>query len=309
MRNTRGLALLGALALSACATTPSQPPTQTQAADGRCSPAPAFASGGERATLWLRHSAEFRAASEIIFRAAEAALRAGLADPAWTAEPAQTGDLSALPPAVVMDIDETVLDNSAPQARMILEETCFEEFEAVWDAWVAERAAPAVPGAAAFIRAARAMNDPQGRPVRIFFVTNRECGTRPGNDSACPQQDDTAANLERLGLGAPTLAEDLMIKGERADWLSEKLSRRHEIAKSHRIVLNVGDDFGDFLADVRRQTAAGRERARCAHRERWGRHWFMIPNPMYGSWLVTLGPDPEAALAAEPPVAANCDAP
>jgi 5'-nucleotidase (lipoprotein e(P4) family) len=305
----RGLALLGALALAACAMVPPQPAPQTAAAADRCSPAPAFAAGGERATLWLRHSAEFRAASEIIYRAAETALRAGLADPARTAEPAQTGDLSALPPAIVMDIDETVLDNSAPQARMILEETCFEEFEAVWDAWLAERAATAVPGAAAFIRAARTMNDSQGRHVRIFFVTNRECDTRAGDDSACPQQDDTAANLERLGLGAPTLAEDLMVKGERADWLSEKLSRRLEIAKSHRIVLNVGDDLGDFLPDVRRQTAAERERARCAHRERWGRQWFMIPNPMYGSWLVTLGPDPAAALAADPPVAANCDTP
>jgi acid phosphatase len=300
---------LGALALAACATAPPQPAPRTPAAASRCSPAPAFAAGGERATLWLRHSAEYRAASETLYRAAESALRAGLADPAWTAEPAQTGDLSALPPAVVMDIDETVLDNSAPQARMILEETCFDEFDAVWDAWVAERAAPAVPGAAAFIRAARAMSDPQGRPVRIFFVTNRECDRRPGNDSACPQHDDTAANLERHGLGALTLADDLMIKGERADWVSEKLSRRLEIATSHRIVLNVGDDFGDFLPDVRRQTAAERERARCAHRERWGREWFMIPNPMYGSWLVTLGPDPETALAADPPVAANCDAP
>lgn len=309
MRRTRGLALLGSLLLAACTMPPPQPAPRTAVASGRCSPAPAFAAGGERATLWLRHSAEFRAASETIYRAAESALRAGLADPSWTAEPAQTGDLSALPPAVVMDVDETVLDNSAPQARMILEETCFDEFDAVWDAWVAERAAPAVPGAAAFIRAARAMSDPQGRHVRIFFVTNRECARRPGNDSACPQQDDTAANLERHGLGAATLAEDLMVKGERADWVSEKHSRRLDIATSHRIVLNVGDDFGDFLPDVRRQTAAERERARCAHQERWGRDWFMIPNPMYGSWLVTLGPDPEAALATGPPVAANCDAP
>jgi acid phosphatase len=307
MQGTRGLALLAALAVAACATAPPHSAPQTPAAAGRCSPAPAFAAGGERATLWLRHSAEYRAASEIIYRAAESALRAALADPALTAEPEQTGDLSALPPAVIMDIDETVLDNSAPQARMILEETCFEEFEAVWNTWLAERAAPAVPGAAAFIRAAREMSDPQGRHVRIFFVTNRECRPRPGNDSLCPQQDDTAANLERLGLGAPTLAEDLLIKGERTGWDSEKLSRRLEIAKSHRIVLNVGDDFGDFLPDVRRQTAAERERVRCVHRERWGRQWFMIPNPMYGSWLVTLGPDPEAALAADPPVAANCD--
>jgi acid phosphatase len=307
MRGPLAPALLCALAASACVTSPPHPVQQTAAPAGRCSPAAAFAAGGERATLWLRHSAEFRAATEIIYRAAETALREGIADPGWTAEPAQKGDLSALPPAVVMDIDETVLDNSRPQARMILEETCGEEFEAAWDAWLAERAAPAVPGAPAFIRAARAMTDPQGRPVRVFFVTNRACAPRPGNGSPCPQQDDTAANLDALGLGAPALADDLMLKGKRTGWISEKLSRRLEIARTHRIVLNVGDDLGDFLPDVRRQTMREREQARCAQRERWGRQWFMVPNPMYGSWLVALGSDLRAALATDPNVTGYCD--
>ena len=201
-----------AIAIGGCAAQPPQP--QAAAAASRCAPARPFAEGGERATLWVRNSAEFRAASEIIYRGARDALARGLADPSWSAEPAQIGDLSALPPAVVMDIDDTVLDNSEPQARMILKETCPAEFAAVWDAWLAERAAPAVPGAAEFIRAARAMKDPQGRPVRVFFITNRECSRRAGNDSACPQQDDTLANLRALGLDAPTLADDLMLKGE-----------------------------------------------------------------------------------------------
>ncbi len=52
--------------------------------------------------------------------------------------------------------------------------------------------------------------------MRIFFITNRECAPRDGSDAACPQQDDTLANLEALGLGSPTLADDLMLKGERA---------------------------------------------------------------------------------------------
>ncbi len=60
--------------------------------------------------------------------------------------PSQAGDLSALPPAVVMDIDETVLDNSEPQAEMLLEGICFDEFPAAWDAWVAKRSAPGRPG-------------------------------------------------------------------------------------------------------------------------------------------------------------------
>lgn len=296
-----------AIVLAGCAAQAPQP--ETAAAASRCAPARPFAEGGERATLWVRNSAEFRAASEIIYRSALAALERGLADASWSAEPAQSGDLSSLPPAVVMDIDDTVLDNSAPQARMILKVTCPAEFAAEWDAWLAERAAPAVPGAADFIRSARSLKDPQGRPVRVFFITNRECSRRAGNESACPQQDDTLANLRALGLDAPTLAEDLMLKGESPNWPSEKLPRRLEVARGHRIIVNVGDDFGDFLPDVRRQDVPQREHARCAHRGRWGTHWFVVPNPMYGSWQAALGPDLAAALAATPQVIEDCDEP
>jgi acid phosphatase len=296
-----------AAALAGCASQPAQ--TGSTTAAGRCAPARPFAEGGERATLWVRHAAEFRAASETIYRGAQAALARGLADAAWSAEPAQSGDLSALPPAVVMDIDDTVLDNAAPQARMILADTCPGEFPALWDAWLAERAAPAVPGAAGFIRAARAMTDAEGRPVRVFFITNRECRPRAGSDADCPQHEDTLANLRALGLDAPTLADDLMLKGEQPDWPSEKLSRRLAVAAGHRIVLNVGDDFGDFLPDVRRQDVAARERARCAHHGFWGERWFVVPNPMYGSWQAALGPNLEAALAASPEVIEDCASP
>jgi acid phosphatase len=298
------IALLAACT-AACAALPPEaaPPAAPRE---RCRPAPAFAAGAERATLWVRQSAEFRATAESTFRAAEAALVQALADPAWSAEPRQNGDIAALPPAVVMDVDETVLDNSEPQARMLLDGTCLGEFAATWDAWIAERRAPAVPGAVGFVRAARRMSDAWGRPVRVFFVTNRECRPRAGSPSGCPQEDDTAANLRALGLDVPTLREDLMFRGERAEWESEKLARRLVVANTHRIVLNVGDDLADFLPDVRRQPVAERERARCAERERWGRQWFMVPNPIYGSWLVALGPDLEAALGAAAP-AASCD--
>jgi 5'-nucleotidase (lipoprotein e(P4) family) len=310
--SARGMRRLGAIAVvAACATAcvgqPGQPQSPRAAEDG-CGGTPAFAAGGERATLWVRNSAEFRAASETIYRAAGEALARGLADPASTAEPAQAGDFSALPPAVVMDIDETVLDNSEPQAEMLLKGTCFDGFPKLWDDWVAKRSAPAVPGAAEFIRDAREARDGENRAVRIFFITNRECAPRAGSKAACPQQDDTAANLESLGLGSATLADDLMLKGERAEWGSEKLARRQAVARTHRIVLNVGDDLADFLPAVRRATVTERDRAHCAHRDAWGRRWFLVPNPMYGSWLVALGPDMDAAIAAEPGVPAGCPA-
>lgn len=275
-------------------------------AASRCGAGPSFAYGGERATLWVRNSSEYRASAETIWRGAIEALKRGLADPAWTAEPTQAGDLSALPPAVVMDVDETVLDNSEPQARFLLQGTCLEEFAAAWDAWVAERSAPAVPGAAEFVATARSLTDPAGRPVRVFFVTNRACARRPGNDDPCPQEADTAANLEAAGMGSETLDAELLLRGEHPDWQGEKLSRRAEIARSHRIVLNVGDDLADFLPEVRRQGVAERDRARCARDAWWGSRWFMLPNPMYGSWLVASGDDFAGALAAPPAVHGSC---
>jgi acid phosphatase len=143
----------------------------------------------------------------------------------------------------------------------------------------------------------------------VFFVTNRECAQRAGGGAPCPQQEDTLANLQALGLGAPALAEDLMLKGEQPDWESEKLARRRALAGGYRIVLNVGDDLADFLPGMRRASVAARDAARCTHEDWWGRRWFLVPNPMYGSWLVALGPELDAALAADPGVLQDCPDP
>ena len=65
-----------------------------------------------------------------------------------------------------------------------------------------------------------------------------------------------------------------MLKGERPEWESEKLSRRREVARDYRIVLNIGDDLADFLPEVRRATLLEREQARCAADSRWGLNGF-----------------------------------
>src|SRR5688572_24890029 len=94
--SARGIRRSGAVAVAAacaaaCAGQPAQPQS-SRALQDRCDGEPAYAAGGERATLWVRHSSEFRAASESTYRAAGDALARGLADPAWTAEPTQAGD-------------------------------------------------------------------------------------------------------------------------------------------------------------------------------------------------------------------------
>jgi acid phosphatase len=305
-RLPRALLFAGVAALAAACAAPPPKPGTTAAPPDRCGGEPTFAAGADRATLWIRDAAEYRAATATIYLAAEAALAEGLADPAWTAEPGQAGDIDALEPAVVMDIDETVLDNSEPQLRMLREGICFDEFPGAWDDWVAQRRAPAVPGAVEFIRAARAMKDRSGRPVRVVFITNRECARRAGSAGACPQKEDTLANLAARGLDVPTLAEDVLVKGERPEWDAEKLSRRQQVARRYRIVLNIGDDLADFIPGVRRATVAERDRARCERGAYWGRRWFMLPNPIYGSWLVALGPSLDAALAAAPAATPGC---
>jgi len=300
---TAGIAVLAA----ACANAPGPPAAGAKASP--CPAGPTFAWGADRATLWMRNSSEYRASSETLYRAALESLKKGLADPSWTAEPTQEGNLAALPPAVVMDVDDTVLDNSGYEARLLMDGTCFEAFPASWDAWVAERKAPAVPGAVEFIQSARTLKDPAGRAVRVFFVTNRECEKRPASDAACPQEEDTAENLRTLGLGTDELRMDLLVRGERPEWGGEKLSRRQVIAQGNRIVLVIGDDLADFLPEVRRQSVAERDLARCARDAFWGRRWFLLPNPIYGSWLVATGPDLTKALAAEPGVLQTCSRP
>ncbi|HEY8266473.1 MAG TPA: HAD family acid phosphatase [Steroidobacteraceae bacterium] len=301
-----GMAAFAAVLAAACANLADH---SAAAKPSPCPSGPTFASGADRATLWMRNTSEYRALTETIYRAALVSLKEGLADPSWTAEPSQAVDFSTLPPAVVMDVDESVLDNSESEVRLLLQGTCFNAFPASWDAWVAERKAPAVPGSVEFIQSARMLKDPAGRAVRVYFVTNRECGKRPASDATCPQEEDTAANLRSLGLGTDALRDELLVRGERPDWGGEKLSRRQEIARSYRIVLNIGDDLADFLPEARRQTVADRDLARCSRDAFWGRRWFMLPNPVYGSWLVATGPDLTKSLAAEPDVLQTCPRP
>jgi acid phosphatase len=70
---------------------------------------------------------------------------------------------------------------------------------------------------------------------------------------------------------------------ERPDWTSAKGTRRAHVAKEYRVLLNLGDNFGDFVDEYR-----GNEAERLvvleAHKDRWGRQWIMLPNPTYGSF-------------------------
>lgn len=223
------------------------------------------------AVLWQQTAAEYRGASYQTYRAAEASLARALKEPSWTAALEQSGDFSKLPPAIILDLDETVLDNSPMQARMIKESKTFNAQE--WERWVKEARAGVVPGALDFLKAAHA----QG--VAAFYVTNRVC------EPAKPD-DPTVTVLRKWNIGVPP--ERLLCRKETGD----KSPRRAAVAGTHRILLLVGDDFNDFISVPAEMTnVAGRERLAEANRSYWGERWFILPNPMYGSWERAAGAD------------------
>ena len=119
---------------------------------------------GILAVIYQQTSSERLAASMQTFKAARQALDKALADPSWNALPGAQ-DYQKKKPAIILDVDETVLDNTAYQARMILDGT---RYPTGWIDWGNEVKAIGVPGAREFLEYA----DLKG--VTIFYVTNRE---------------------------------------------------------------------------------------------------------------------------------------
>ena len=225
------------------------------------------------ATLWMQASPEYRAIVQQVYRQAEVRIAApepGSAALERANFSAET--LARLPTAVVLDLDETVLDNTVYQARLLRDRAVYNA--ATWGVWVGAGKAEAVPGAREFIAKARLLGH------TVFYITNRDCSTPPPTATdPCPAKTATAANLVALGIDPAPDPQRMLLRGERPDWNnSNKSARRAFIAANYRIVALVGDDLGDFVDP---QTYAG-DRARLE--PRFGHSWFLLPNPIYGSW-------------------------
>jgi 5'-nucleotidase (lipoprotein e(P4) family) len=218
------------------------------------------------AVLWMQRSVEFRASALTAFALARIRLDQALADPSWTGAPReQTGAYQSLPPAVILDVDETILDNSGYQAWMALKGTSFDP--KTWNAYVNTVTSLAVPGALEFARYADA------KGVKVFYVSNRTAEEEPA----------TRRNLEKLGFPMGGGVDTMLMTRKQLDWGSAKGTRRAFVAKSYRVLLNVGDNLGDFV-DEYRGPEAERLKVLEQHRDRWGREWIVIANPAYGSF-------------------------
>jgi len=212
--------------------------------------------------LWVQTSAEYRVSTVQAFRHAVLRVKEAITNKSITAATEQSVGYQNLPTAVIIDIDETVLDNSPFQARLV--EAGQEFSPTLWEGWVNEAKAKPVPGAKKFIEFLKE----QG--VELFYVTNRKL------------KEPTLKNI-RAVLDPNATDDHVLCKYEKREWGSDKTSRRVLIAKTHRILLLVGDDYNDF-AGLGKTGAAEREHLAEQFQEYWGTRWIVLSNPLYGNW-------------------------
>lgn len=219
------------------------------------------------ATLWMQTAVEYQGATVGAYRLAALMLDKALADRNWTAAVAeQTGAFQDLPPAVVLDVDETVLDNSDYQAWMVLNNEAFGS--KTWGAFVNTVTSRPIPGALEFTQYA------DGKGVKVFYVSNRTGDL----------EEATRKNLEKFGFPMGGNVDTVLLKNERPEWeTSKKSPRRAYVAKDYRVLLVLGDNFGDFVDDYKGSLSA-RQSVMETQKGLWGERWIVLPNPSYGSW-------------------------
>ncbi|MEM7765846.1 MAG: HAD family acid phosphatase [Pseudomonadota bacterium] len=242
--------------------------------------------------IWLQSSTEYAALTHGIYASATTELQAF----------AETSTRPLDQFAIVLDVDETVLDNSPYQGQLVMDDATYEGES--WDRWVALRAATEVPGVVDFIRSSQSLG------VHVVFVTNRRCRPRPTTDDTCPQIEDTRVNLEAIGIDTstttlflrgerpPQACRALLTAAERGDgvWSSDKTSRRACVELDRDILMLFGDQLGDFIEKHHDDgSVSGRQTAN-EYSDRWGKTWFMLPNPTYGGWRPRTSDDKRALI-------------
>ena len=216
--------------------------------------------------LWVQHAAEYKAATIQAFTTAKTMLDSALVDKKWTAAAEQTSDYQTLPPAIIIDVDETVLDNSPYETQLIKSGKAYNSD--TWTAWCKEERAKAVPGALDFCTYAHQNG------VTVFYVTNRQEHLEKA----------TRANLQRIGFPLMADVDTVLPKTHTSD----KGERRTAIAENFRILLLIGDNAGDFYSGFTKGSQVKRDSLVYRHIQNFGTKWIILPNPIYGDWESAL---------------------
>jgi len=209
--------------------------------------------------LYTQKSAEYRALAYQAFNTARVRLDADL-DKKYVKKLPKA--VRKMPRAIVVDIDETVLDNSPSNAKQIATNTPYNTKD--WYAWGEMRKAKAVPGSVDFL------NYAMSKGVTIFYISNRDE----------IQRQATIDNLKSAGFN-DVVSERVML---RKNGESPKAPRRNIVSATYRIVLLIGDNLDDFSEVFEKKPIAERYAEADLARDMWGKSFIVLPNAMYGTW-------------------------
>jgi 5'-nucleotidase (lipoprotein e(P4) family) len=165
------------------------------------------------------------------------------------------------PKAIITDIDETVLDNSAYAVHQGLLRKDWDQQS--WYNWTALAEADTVPGAPSFLWYASA------RGVQIFYVTNRDEKERAA----------TLKNLQKFRLPNADDAHLVLKQGT-----SSKEARRQQIMANYEVLLLLGDNLADFSSLFDKKTEDERKNNTNVSAGSFGSRFIVLPNANYGDW-------------------------
>jgi 5'-nucleotidase (lipoprotein e(P4) family) len=226
-----------------------QPPPASASPTTAVDHAALLSAQGADAVLWQHASAEYHRLAVQGYELARIRLAENLRSP------------DPRPKAVIVDIDETVLDNSPYQLETVATGRTFDQV--TWKTWTDKASAKATPGALAFLLHVR----DQG--CEVFYITNRDIRERAS----------TLKNLQDLGFPNADEAHLLLMDGT-----SDKTERRARVAATHRIVLLVGDQLRDFDERFKDRSVNYGKDLVDAMADTLSRYFILLPNPMYGTY-------------------------
>lgn len=211
------------------------------------------------AAAWMQNSAEYR---ELCYQAYNTALDQVVKAVAHH----KAGDK---PLAIVLDADETVLDNSAFEAGLIGTGNYYTND--TWNEWCDAAKATAMPGAAEYLQAVDKLG------VDIFYASNRNLEH---------QLEGSMKNFKAIGF--PQADRKHMIFKDKN---SNKQERFDKVMKDYDVVVFMGDNAGDLPINAYHKGQAERNAIVDAHKADFGHRFIVLPNPTYGDWEPALKKD------------------
>lgn len=207
------------------------------------------------ATIFVQHAPEYKALCYQAYNLAAVRLKEEIA--------ANTEQKKL---AVVLDIDETVLNNIPFQATQVRDEL---QYPTCWNEWCNMEAAEPVPGVVSFLQEADRLG------VAIFYISNRKTNVL----------SSTINNLRKVGLPQADSAHVLL----RVSATEKETRRQQVLTEGYEIVLLFGDNLSDFSADYEITDNLIRNKTAIEQAELFGNRFIVLPNPGYGTWTQNLG--------------------